>query len=152
VRVLMLGWEFPPFITGGLGTACYGLTQAMERLKTDILFLLPVAARHLMLQRVPSDVPDPYYGGKAPQSKYAREYRSLRLLGTGAVGGYDGDLVARVWDYASRCASLVQDESFDVIHAHDWVTFPAPVGQALDRSRARHGIRPLRAVPQRLGF
>ena len=153
MRILMLGWEFPPFITGGLGTACYGLTQAMERLNTDILFLLPIstdgcapsseradaggtavsgsenaeAARHLMLQRVPSDVPDPYYGGTAHQSKYAREYRSLRLLGTGAVGGYDGDLVARVWDYASRCASLVQDESFDVIHAHDWVTFPAGI-------------------------
>ncbi|MEI6274080.1 MAG: glycogen/starch synthase, partial [Phycisphaerae bacterium] len=28
-RVLMLGWEFPPFITGGLGTACYGLTKAL---------------------------------------------------------------------------------------------------------------------------
>jgi len=126
----MLGWEFPPFITGGLGTACYGLTQAMERLKTDILFLLPIStdscaqfpagegaaadrvfasegkttARHVTLQRVPSDVPDPYHSGVAQRSEFARNYSSIRLLGTGAVGGYDGDLVARVWDYASRCA------------------------------------------------
>jgi len=151
VRILMLGWEFPPFITGGLGTACYGLTQAMERLKTDILFLLPIStdscaqyparegaaadrvfasegkatARHVTLQPVPSDVPDPYHSGAAQRSGFARNYSSIRLLGTGAIGGYDGDLVARVWDYASRCAALVQDERFDVIHAHDWVTFPA---------------------------
>src|ERR1700710_3004312 len=41
MRVLMLGWEFPPFISGGLGTACYGLTKAMSSLGTDILFVLP---------------------------------------------------------------------------------------------------------------
>ncbi len=37
----MLGWEFPPFISGGLGTACYGLTKAMSGLGTDIMFVLP---------------------------------------------------------------------------------------------------------------
>src|SRR5579864_6318025 len=41
MRVLMLGWEFPPFISGGLGTACYGLTKAMSGIGTDILFVLP---------------------------------------------------------------------------------------------------------------
>ena len=41
MRVFMLGWEFPPFISGGLGTACYGLTKAMSALGTDILFVLP---------------------------------------------------------------------------------------------------------------
>src|SRR5918992_4124776 len=41
MRVFMLGWEFPPFISGGLGTACYGLTKAMSSLGTDILFVLP---------------------------------------------------------------------------------------------------------------
>ena len=35
MRVFMLGWEFPPFISGGLGTACYGLTKAMSGLGTD---------------------------------------------------------------------------------------------------------------------
>lgn len=41
MRVLMLGWEFPPFITGGLGTACYGLTRALERRGIDVTFVLP---------------------------------------------------------------------------------------------------------------
>jgi glycosyltransferase involved in cell wall biosynthesis len=40
-RVLMLGWEFPPFITGGLGTACFGLTKALERLGVETTFILP---------------------------------------------------------------------------------------------------------------
>src|SRR5690349_19645119 len=44
VRVLMLGWEFPPYISGGLGTACYGLTKALSHAGADILFVLPRAA------------------------------------------------------------------------------------------------------------
>ena len=40
-RVLMLGWEFPPFISGGLGTACYGLTKALDRRDVDVTFVLP---------------------------------------------------------------------------------------------------------------
>src|SRR6186997_3181668 len=41
MRVFMLGWEFPPFISGGLGTACYGLTKAMSGIGTDIIFVIP---------------------------------------------------------------------------------------------------------------
>src|ERR1700729_1732242 len=41
MRVFMLGWEFPPFISGGLGTACYGLTKAMSSVGTDVIFVLP---------------------------------------------------------------------------------------------------------------
>src|SRR5262245_40538615 len=43
MRVFMLGWEFPPFISGGLGTACYGLTKALSRQNTYVLFVLPKA-------------------------------------------------------------------------------------------------------------
>src|SRR5688500_2467865 len=43
--VLMLGWEFPPFISGGLGTACYGLTRAMSRRGDQVLFILPGPTR-----------------------------------------------------------------------------------------------------------
>jgi glycosyltransferase involved in cell wall biosynthesis len=41
MRIMMLGWEFPPFIAGGLGTACYGLTKALDRLGHEVLFVLP---------------------------------------------------------------------------------------------------------------
>ncbi len=43
MRVLMLGWEFPPFIAGGLGTACYGLTKALDRKGCEVIFVLPKA-------------------------------------------------------------------------------------------------------------
>ena len=38
----MLGWEFPPFISGGLGTACYGLTKVMSQLGLKVTFCKPV--------------------------------------------------------------------------------------------------------------
>src|SRR3954451_12170443 len=41
MRVFMLGWEFPPFISGGLGTACYGLTKALSSQGIDVVFVLP---------------------------------------------------------------------------------------------------------------
>src|SRR5512136_499168 len=43
IRIFMLGWEFPPFISGGLGTACYGLTRAMDQLGAKVTFVLPKA-------------------------------------------------------------------------------------------------------------
>ena len=41
MKVFMLGWEFPPFISGGLGTACYGLTKALNHLNIKVTFVLP---------------------------------------------------------------------------------------------------------------
>jgi glycogen synthase len=41
MKVFMLGWEFPPFISGGLGTVCYDLTKAMDQLGIKIIFVLP---------------------------------------------------------------------------------------------------------------
>ena len=54
MRILMFGWEFPPYISGGLGTACLGLTQGLAHLGAKTLFVLPrldsdQAARHLTL-------------------------------------------------------------------------------------------------------
>ncbi len=44
MRVLMFGWEFPPHISGGLGTACYGLTKGLYSVGVDdILFVVPKA-------------------------------------------------------------------------------------------------------------
>jgi glycogen synthase len=52
VRVLMLGWEYPPRLAGGLGKACQGLSQAMANQGAEVIFVLPtfperIAARHL---------------------------------------------------------------------------------------------------------
>jgi glycogen(starch) synthase len=159
VRVLMLGWEFPPFISGGLGTACHGLTRAMMRRDMEILFVLPRAMEEgvralparlsagsavptydggsLEFLTVPSTVTSPYgrampqptalSGGRPAELPHCVALASpaLRVVGTGAAGGYEGDLIGRIDEYAARCAEITRDETFDVIHAHDWVTFPA---------------------------
>ncbi len=41
MRVLMFGWEFPPHNSGGLGTACFGLTRALTARQIEVLFVLP---------------------------------------------------------------------------------------------------------------
>jgi glycogen synthase len=41
MRVLMFGWEFPPHISGGLGTACFGLTQSLVRENINVIFVVP---------------------------------------------------------------------------------------------------------------
>src|SRR5687768_6273885 len=41
MKILMFGWEFPPHISGGLGTACHGLTQALGNEAVEILFVVP---------------------------------------------------------------------------------------------------------------
>jgi len=65
LRVFMLGWEFPPFISGGLGTACYGLTKAMDQLGMHVTFVLPklVASRYGTHVRLltPGSRPSPPY-------------------------------------------------------------------------------------------
>ena len=39
----MFGWEFPPHIAGGLGTACYGMTRGLARNGVDVTFVVPHA-------------------------------------------------------------------------------------------------------------
>ncbi|MDO4736072.1 MAG: glycogen/starch synthase, partial [Bacteroidia bacterium] len=41
MKVLMFGWEFPPHIAGGLGTACHGLTKGLAKHDIDVLFVMP---------------------------------------------------------------------------------------------------------------
>ena len=41
MKVLMFGWEFPSYLSGGLGTACFGLTKGLARHNVDITFVLP---------------------------------------------------------------------------------------------------------------
>ena len=166
----MLGWEFPPYISGGLGTACRGLTDALRRHQARILFVLPRAVDSpgsegsddvseptvgsqeslrnpkgdLTLAPVPSEINNPYYTAarrstdeadanralaenpKRSSSKQKQD-SSVRVLGVGSGDGYDGDLTGKIRAFADRCADLTRRELFDVIHAHEWMTFPAAV-------------------------
>jgi glycosyltransferase involved in cell wall biosynthesis len=144
----MLGWEFPPLISGGLGTACEGLARAMADRGMSVLFLLPglIEARQgtagsagggrtpgsLGLHTIPSSIRSPYPGASHEAGAHSAQgafpdmhMPGLRVRGTGAGCGYHGDLGARVLEYGQRCTEVAAGECFDVIHAHDWMTFPA---------------------------
>ncbi|MEE2681654.1 MAG: glycosyltransferase [Planctomycetota bacterium] len=241
-RVLMLGWEFPPFITGGLGTACFGLTKALERLGVETTFILPKStpvkdgshvrlispgeAARKMLQRSepPESAPTPQKRQTKPpteiptgiestveeletvrdtivESETIRTERTLeqpldsvytqlisqmsprvrqlmretgldivRLRAMVQAGrldpglddidlalfsalpeagpprhedaieineksansaDYSGDLIGQAERYARFCSTISRNVEFDVIHAHDWLTYPA--GLAVSR-------------------
>jgi glycosyltransferase involved in cell wall biosynthesis len=179
MRVFMLGWEFPPFISGGLGTACYGLTKAMSGLGTEILFVLPRPVTSpfsthvkLLSPRAGSPLESPvtefrldefeHVSFRAIQSKmgdpYARPHKgkvdtALRSKGQvpedeagdipASAGGpsvsmgegpkgdhYGGDMFAEIQRYATLASEIARHEEFDVVHAHDWMTFPAGLAVA----------------------
>ncbi len=166
MKVLMFGWEFPPHISGGLGTACYGMTKSLAKLKVDIKFVLPhlneeanvnqsikflgpkkVAKEvkkdehlfsHLLKQYRVSSSLHPYID-KDGYVEYIEQVKEETVKKTDVSvvesdddileisGGYGMDLMSEVNRYAVVGKYLAQKESFDVIHAHDWMTFLAAI-------------------------
>lgn len=167
----MLGWEFPPFITGGLGTACYGLTKAMANLGIGVFFVLPRPVDTSFSSRVtlitpPGEPPPPKEPADSERiailslesalSPYARPedvegtlqsgrafFDVLSGQASGAGGrvsvrwqpkpgqvtgdAYAGDLFDWIHRYAEMVCRLAPGYDFDVIHAHDWMTYRAGI-------------------------
>lgn len=158
MRVFMLGWEFPPFISGGLGTACYGLTKAMDELGIQVTFVLPKmvdvrCASHVRLLgpglssfqfsglknvkfRAIASSLQPYSTAQAYRQRIEEALRQKRAGSLGLsslpieVVDYSGDMYSEVHRYAAVAAEIARDEQFDVVHAHDWMTFPAAIAVA----------------------
>lgn len=162
MRVLMFGWEFPPHISGGLGTACFGLTRALSKQKLDLLFVVPKAfgdednsvARIINASDVTIDLEESEYREYWKRVKYLqinstiipyvgpdefRETKEELLLNKefeinpvfqqkySFSGGYGPDLMFEVSRYALIAGALASDNTFDLIHSHDWLTYPAGI-------------------------
>ncbi len=237
MRVFMLGWEFPPYISGGLGTACLGLTKSLSAIGTQVTFVLPkpvdprsssyvtlrgpraprtgetrgngsaLAASNansaatssavasaaaaggvgaagadsamsmhdfdeatetpsiprVHFKTVPTWIRDPYQSPtNQPKPGAPGAHANLGAVGTTDPGlrpisilngnhstpaipdaelpgqhapstplhHYGGDLMTEAQRYARFCVELARGESFDVIHAHDWLTFPSGLAVA----------------------
>ncbi|MEI8345862.1 MAG: glycosyltransferase family 4 protein [Pseudomonadota bacterium] len=160
MKVLMFGWEFPPFISGGLGTACFGLTKELSKIGAEITFVVPrfdgstegAPVRLVSAQQV---ISNPEEFQKRPMSSHLRKYIQfnsalrpyqsietyqdyLQKLKTRPVtsgdygsvdftGGYGENLMAEVVRYSLVGGHLGATEEFDVIHAHDWMTYLAGI-------------------------
>jgi glycogen(starch) synthase len=200
MKVFMLGWEFPPFISGGLGTACHGLTKGLDEVGVDVCFVLPTpvpldATSHVQfrtpahLGSISSAPPsDPSCSKQIPIAEeiveetfrnvtvhrieailqaYAtpesfeetveeltrlraqakreaqEDLQSLAMpaappLPAGNTGPivptnsemYAGDLMTQVRHFAAMAIKLARGQEFDVVHAHDWMTYPAGLAVA----------------------
>jgi glycosyltransferase involved in cell wall biosynthesis len=117
----MLGWELPPHNSGGLGVASYQLCKALSKKGADIEFVLPYTAEHdIEFMRInaahPQDVEAVIKAGIAYDSfKYVKttgEIEWIDLFGQSAI-------------YEQAIERIVELAEFDVIHAHDWLTFRA---------------------------
>ena len=189
MKILMLGWEYPPHIAGGLGTACEGLTAALATQGVSIHFVMPrmfgdEQVAHMRFSatepnfqtdsfedpsisvsveksRIPAFLA-PYWssqqfnlarrsaqnvsvklsvGEDAPWAKalidgevYGVEVESAIAPGdskaeqnSGVKELYSGDIFEEVERFTARIVSDFADGAYDIIHAHDWMTFPAGV-------------------------
>lgn len=184
----MFGWEFPPNIAGGLGTACYGLTKGLAKNGVDILFVMPAASGKEDQSAVKiinaSDVEieemisRTHYGSQVKggsttetdsffervnflkvdsslvpyvdpsviveskkrgversrtfetKESEARWWKDFKVNYGGKYkfsGKYGANLMEEVSRYAMVAATIANENSFDVIHAHDWLTYPAGI-------------------------
>ncbi len=165
LRVLKLGWEFPPLINGGLGIACLGLSRALAK-QVDLRVVVPKSAPEASfdgftltglnnlrvedvqkvenryryesfakVQHVPVQL-DPYEDGVTtletletmPGGEVRFSTTTLRQLEQFKMGElYGKDLGNKVVEFSKIAAKLALQDDFDVVHAHDWMTFLAGV-------------------------
>lgn len=117
----MLGWELPPHNSGGLGVACYQLCQTLSKNGVDIEFVLPYqAANNIDFMKITSAIPTDVneviqMGGIYDSYKFIKKDGQIEWH----------DIVSHSSVYEKSVEKLVTYSEFDVIHAHDWLTFRA---------------------------
>ena len=153
MKVLMFGWEYPPHVFGGLATANYGISEGLKAQgDIEIALCLPHpfgdeeqhAARIIAMNAVPiawRDVsheyvqetvgnimnPDSYY--KLREHIYA-DFNYMHVNDLGCMefaGGYPSNLHEEINNYSVIAGVVARTEEFDIIHAHDWLTYPAGI-------------------------
>jgi glycogen(starch) synthase len=162
MKVLMFGWEFPPHITGGLGTACYGMTKGLLKQGAEVLFVVPKAygdedqqaVRLINASDVSIDFQDTEFRNFAKNFTYlevgsnlvpyldpeefkkiTHETKTEKKLRKKSVldhkyefsGKYGQNLMEEVSKYALIGGAIAAQNDFDVIHAHDWLTYYAGI-------------------------
>ncbi|MCK5137319.1 MAG: glycosyltransferase [Bacteroidales bacterium] len=159
----MFGWEFPPHISGGLGTACYGLTRGMSSIPgLDILFVVPKAygdedqnrirllgagdvsidIRSVKDQQylkdlsyieinsnlIPYTTPEEYEELVNKAEHQGKRFVETKLGGKlKFTGKYGKNLYEEIANYAVVAGEIALKDEFDIIHAHDWLTYPAGI-------------------------
>jgi glycogen synthase len=139
MKILMFGWEYPPHISGGLGTACQGLTEALVKKGHDISFVIPKAENEIQQKHFnlisASNVPLPpdlVITGFSLLNKLipnidSKSFDHIIKDRYKFSGTYGIALMEEVYWYAIVATKLIVNLEFDVIHAHDWPTYLAGI-------------------------
>ena len=158
----MFGWEFPPQITGGLGTACYGITKSLAQQNVNVLFVVPKAfgtedRRYTAIQDA-GEIPSKYLGSYSaefwknvrykeisarlvpyttPENWHGKMEKEILVSGSSGQDGiygfapFTGSYGMDLWDEINRYSMVTSimagREKYDIIHAHEWLTFPAAI-------------------------
>ncbi|HEY6913946.1 MAG TPA: glycosyltransferase [Paludibacter sp.] len=160
MNVLMFGWEFPPNISGGLGTACYGIIKGLSEYKDiHVSFVIPKSLgnelssgnlnlisadkvlvgqknvaemqwENVRLIQVQSEL-TPYLTPETFSEEVSAKHSAINKKTGGYTipfsGKYGPNLFDEINNYAKVAQSIANENDFDLIHAHDWLTFPAAV-------------------------
>lgn len=177
----MFGWEFPPHISGGLGTACYGIVTGLLQQGVQVTFVVPklyggenreafrlVSASDVLvntavpitqkwserLQYIEAHSPLAPYAMLEPEEAGHAEAKEIkqqtisegksRLQRFQMTGKYGSELMQEVHKYAVVASGIAGTYEFDVIHAHDWLTFPA--GMAAKEASGRPFVAHIHAT------
>jgi len=153
MKALMFGWEFPPHILGGLGTASYGLAKGMSlQSDMDITFVIPkpwgdedqsflkiigacntpVVWRDVQMDYVKSKLskymdPQLYYDLR---SHIYADFNYMKTNDLGCLefsGKYPDNLMEEINNYSIVAGVIARTLDYDVIHSHDWLTYPAGI-------------------------
>ena len=147
----MFGWEFPPKIYGGLAVASYGITKGLSlQGDMDIKFCMPKPTgqednflKIINMSQVPvawrdvqyDQIKDRMIGHTAEDYYRYRDhiYADFNNIGVNDMGclefagGYPGNLQQEINNFSIIAGVVARSEEFDIIHAHDWLTFPAGI-------------------------
>lgn len=158
----MFGWEFPPHITGGLGTACFGLTKGLVKNGVDVIFVVPKAygdetrdgfrlvnASDVVIDFTKTETREfwdkiqfmeigsnlvPYLDPEEFEKAVTEEKLTEKTEESSVFskqfsfsGKYGPNLMEEVSRYAIVASTIAGTNDFDVIHAHDWLTYPAGI-------------------------
>lgn len=117
----MIGWELPPFNSGGLGVACLGLARALSEAGLEVLFVLPkkVNLNLPFLKLIFADALQEYSWNLYPYVSSTYNFPTIH--------SFNHSLVQEVENYARLISKAVQGQKFDLIHAHDWLCFQAGI-------------------------
>lgn len=130
MKVLTFGWDYPPLKNGGLGVACYGLTQALIADGVDMIIVLPKTQPVMGGGRFIFADTERFLERKEVKgySTYGNSQTLIEVLDAkGRRVPHARTLISEVHRYAHKAAQIASEESFDIIHAHDWSSYLAGV-------------------------